>query len=74
MVERVVVGPWKTNCYIYSSSKKECIIVDPGGDEGEIASRVDVLNMVPVGIAITHGHIDHVMALGKLRASYASRG
>ena len=74
MVERVVVGPWKTNCYIYSSSKKECIIIDPGGSEVEIASRVDVLNMVPIGIALTHGHVDHVAALGKLRDSYGARG
>jgi glyoxylase-like metal-dependent hydrolase (beta-lactamase superfamily II) len=74
MVERVVVGPWKTNCYIYSSTKKECIIIDPGGSEAEIASRVDVLNMVPVGIALTHGHVDHLAALGKLRDSYAARG
>jgi hydroxyacylglutathione hydrolase len=74
MVERVVVGPWKTNCYIFSSTKKECIIIDPGGDEEEIASRVDVLNMVPVGIALTHGHVDHLAALGRLQSSYASRG
>ncbi len=74
MVERVVVGPWKTNCYIYSSTKKECIIIDPGGSEAEIASRVDVLNMVPVGIALTHGHVDHLAALGKLKDGYASRG
>jgi hydroxyacylglutathione hydrolase len=74
MVERVVVGPWKTNCYIYSSTKKECIIIDPGGSEEEIASRVDVLNMVPIGIALTHGHADHLAALGKLRDSYAARG
>jgi hydroxyacylglutathione hydrolase len=74
MVERVIVGPWKTNCYIYSSTKKECIIIDPGGDEEEIATRVDVLNMVPVGIALTHGHVDHVAALGRLCASYAARG
>jgi hydroxyacylglutathione hydrolase len=74
MVERVVVGAWKTNCYIYSSSKKECIIIDPGGDEAEIASRVDVLNMVPIGIALTHGHVDHIAALGRLRDGYAKRG
>ncbi len=74
MVERVVVGAWKTNCYIYSSTKKECIIIDPGGDEAEIASRVDVLNMVPVGIALTHGHVDHVAALARLCDSYARRG
>jgi hydroxyacylglutathione hydrolase len=74
MVERVVVGAWKTNCYIFSSTKKECIIVDPGGDEAEIASRVDVLNMVPVGIALTHGHVDHVAALARLRENYGRRG
>ena len=74
MVERVVVGPWKTNCYIFSSSKKECVIIDPGGDETEIAARVDVLSMVPIGIALTHGHVDHTAALGKLQASYAARG
>ncbi len=74
MVERVVVGPWKTNTYIYSSSKKECIIIDPGGDESEIASRVDVLNMVPVGIALTHGHVDHLAALARLCEGYARRG
>ncbi len=74
MVERIVVGPWRTNCYIYSSAKKECIIIDPGGDEAEIAARVDVLNMVPVGIALTHGHVDHVAALGRLKASYEARG
>lgn len=74
MVERVVVGPWRTNSYIYSSAKKECIIIDPGGDEAEISSRVDVLNMVPVGIALTHGHVDHVAAVGRLKASYEERG
>jgi len=74
MVERVVVGPWKTNCYIYSSAKKECIIVDPGGSEAEIMARVDVLNMVPVGIALTHGHVDHLAGLAKLQEIYAARG
>jgi hydroxyacylglutathione hydrolase len=74
MVERIVVGPWKTNCYIYSSTKKECIIIDPGGNEEEIAARVDILNMVPIGVALTHGHLDHVAALGRLKAHYEARG
>jgi hydroxyacylglutathione hydrolase len=74
MVERVVVGPWKTNCYIYSSAKKECIIIDPGGSEKEIEARVDVLNMVPVGIALTHGHVDHLAGLARLREIYVGRG
>ena len=74
MVERVVVGALKTNCYIFSSAKKECVIIDPGGDPDGIAARVDVLNMVPVGIVLTHGHLDHVAAVGLLKAAYAARG
>jgi hydroxyacylglutathione hydrolase len=74
MVERIVVGMLKTNCYIYSSAKKECVIIDPGGEPEDVAARVDVLNMVPVGIVLTHGHLDHVAAVGKLKASYAERG
>jgi hydroxyacylglutathione hydrolase len=74
MVERVVVGALKTNCYIYSSAKKECVIIDPGGDPEGVTARVDVLNMVPVGIVLTHGHLDHVAAVGLLKASYAARG
>jgi hydroxyacylglutathione hydrolase len=74
MVERVVVGALKTNCYIYSSAKKECVIIDPGGDPEGVAARVDVLNMVPVGIVLTHGHLDHVAAVGLLKVSYAARG
>jgi hydroxyacylglutathione hydrolase len=74
MVERLIVGPVKTNCYIYSSAKKECVVIDPGWDETEIAARVDVLNMVPVGIILTHGHLDHVAALGRLKKLYEERG
>ncbi len=37
-------------------------------------ARVDVLNMVPVGIALTHGHVDHVAGLAKLQEIYAARG
>jgi hydroxyacylglutathione hydrolase len=74
MVERIVVGTLKTNCYIYSSAKKECVIIDPGGDAEGVTARVDVLNMVPVGIVLTHGHLDHVAAVGALKASYAARG
>ncbi len=74
MVERLVTGALKTNSYIFSSAKKECIIIDPGGDEEALSARVDALSMVPVGVAITHGHLDHVAALGTLKSSWASRG
>ena len=70
MLERIVVGPMDTNCYIFSNGKKECIIIDPGGDEERIISNINMLKMIPTAIVLTHGHIDHTASVGKLRSLY----
>lgn len=59
-----------TNCYIYSNGKKECVIIDPGGEEERIVAGVNMLKMVPAGILLTHGHFDHTAAVGRLREYY----
>jgi len=73
MIERIIVDPLKTNCYIYSSIKNRCIIIDPGGQEQEIISNIDMLNLIPEAIVFTHGHFDHTSAAGKLKNYYAKR-
>lgn len=73
MVERIVVGPMYTNAFLYSEWKKECVIVDPGGDEQIILSRLNLINMKPRGIILTHGHIDHIAAAGRLRDFYKEK-
>ncbi len=73
MLERIVIDPLKTNCYIYSIDKHRCIIIDPGGSEQEIISRLDMLNMRPEGIVFTHGHFDHTAGAGKLRDFYLKK-
>ncbi len=70
MVERLIVGPMDTNCYIYSNGKKECVIIDPGGDEDRIVASVNMLKMIPSAILLTHGHFDHTAAVGRLREHY----
>jgi hydroxyacylglutathione hydrolase len=70
MVERLIVGPMDTNCYIYSNGKKECVIIDPGAEEERIIASVNMLKMVPVGIVLTHGHYDHTGAVASLREHY----
>ena len=74
MVERIVVGPMHTNAYFYSEWKKECIILDPGGDPELIISRLALINMKPRGVILTHGHIDHISASKKLKNYYAEKG
>ena len=73
MIERIIVGELRTNCYCYSFSKKECVIIDPGGDAFKIVSAIDILNLVPVGIIFTHGHFDHTLAAGAIRAHYLKK-
>lgn len=74
MVERIVVGPMHTNAYIYSEWKKECVILDPGGDPDLIVSHMSLINLKPRGIILTHGHIDHVSAAASLKEHYHESG
>ena len=74
MVERIVVGPMFTNAYIYSEWKKECIVLDPGGNTELILSHLSLINMKPRGILLTHGHIDHISAALGVKNHYAESG
>jgi glyoxylase-like metal-dependent hydrolase (beta-lactamase superfamily II) len=68
IVEKLEVGPLATNCYIISSgSGREGIIVDPGGEAKQILKKVSDLKLDIKLIILTHGHTDHVDALGEVK-------
>lgn len=60
-VERLVVGPLATNCYILSSADS-IAVVDPGDEAQRILGRVEQLGGRVRYVINTHGHIDHVAA------------
>jgi len=70
MVERIIVGPMKTNAYIYSEWKKECILIDPGGDADVLIHHMTMKNLKPRGILCTHGHLDHVGSANLIKTFY----
>jgi len=63
MVDRIIVGPFRTNSYIFSPIRKKAIIIDPGGDSDIILQRLKTMNLSPMGIVLTHGHLDHLSGL-----------
>ncbi len=66
-LDRIAVGPYGTNCYIFCDDSKRCWIIDPGNDGETIISHVEQSGCTPQAVLLTHGHWDHVIALGDLR-------
>ncbi len=62
-----------TNAYIVSIGKKECIIIDPGDNSDVLIRRLEAMNLLPLAIVYTHGHIDHTSATGDIIDHYAGR-
>ncbi len=64
ILEALAVGPFASNCFIVGSENtKEGLIIDPGEEADTILKKVEELGLTVKLIVLTHGHIDHVMAL-----------
>jgi glyoxylase-like metal-dependent hydrolase (beta-lactamase superfamily II) len=86
VVEEVIVGALATNCWIYpfeyagsgqespdgsgDQAGRPCAVIDPGADEEAIISLLESRGLYPAYILLTHGHFDHIGALGLLAAHY----
>lgn len=74
MLERIIVGSLSTNAYIYSEWKKECLLIDPGGDLEQLLERMAIKNLKPLGIVCTHGHLDHIAGALAVQTHFAEKG
>jgi len=68
IIERIVVGPFETNCYIVGAeSDRSAMIIDPADGAETIIQKVNDLGLNVKKIVLTHGHIDHIGALKKVK-------
>jgi glyoxylase-like metal-dependent hydrolase (beta-lactamase superfamily II) len=68
IIEMIPVGPFGTNCYVVGSEPTlEGMIIDPGDEAGKIMGVVGAKKLNIKVIVLTHGHIDHVTALPKVK-------
>jgi len=68
---RLEVGELQTNCYIYfCASSRQCIVIDPGAEADSILPLIADEKLLPLAVALTHGHADHVGAAAALLARF----
>ena len=70
IIRRVVVGMWRANCYIVGSENTlQGLIIDPGDEPEDILVEVKKTGLDIKLLVATHGHIDHIGAIGILKRS-----
>lgn len=66
-IERLVLGPYETNCYILVCQRtKESLVVDAPAGASEIIRALE--GTQPKYILLTHDHYDHTGVMTSLRA------
>lgn len=68
-VVQIPNGQFLENCYlVIDEASRTCVLIDPGEEAGLIAFKLEVAGVTPVGIWLTHAHVDHVLGVPRLRA------
>lgn len=69
-VLRFPLGQMQANCYFLIVGT-DCVILDPGDSADFILEELLRRNLNLKAILATHGHIDHIMAVGEIQSNFA---
>lgn len=70
-IETFSVGQLKTNCYlVFDPETREALLIDPGEAPEFLAQRITEEKLKLKYLVATHGHFDHVLAVGVLKAIF----
>ncbi len=73
-VKRLILNPFQENTYIIYDQPGEAIIIDPGcydkSDFDEVKWFIDSNDLKVKRLILTHGHIDHILGIDKLKELY----
>lgn len=66
-VKIVPVTAFAQNCSIvWDDDSKQAVLIDVGGDAQKLQQEVEALGLTVQALWVTHGHLDHVGAVGEL--------
>jgi hydroxyacylglutathione hydrolase len=67
----IVVGSFMVNCYLYwDDLTGDGVIIDPGDEGLMIVDAVKKAGFTPLGILLTHGHVDHIGAVAQVKEEF----
>ncbi|HRN70027.1 MAG TPA: MBL fold metallo-hydrolase [Candidatus Woesebacteria bacterium] len=72
-IHRYPLGQMQANCYILEQ-EDSCLIIDPTDEAGFILEKILKKHLTLVGLIATHGHFDHIMAVGEIQLTLAAQG
>lgn len=63
----IPVSPFQQNCCVIWDKNKKAAIIDAGDDADKIIQFVESQGLKLEKLLLTHGHLDHIMAVEKVR-------
>ncbi len=64
-------GPFMVNTFlVVNKNTNEAFILDPGSGLGPLFKKIEADKIKPVAVIATHGHIDHVSGVSKVKKKY----
>ncbi len=68
-VSTLSLGQMQTNCY-FLEDRGNCVIIDPADSADFLLEKIQREGLHLEGLIATHGHFDHVMAVGEIQLSF----